>query len=672
MDTTRLRNIGIIAHIDAGKTTTTERMLYFSGKNHSIGEVDEGTATMDWMSQEQDRGITITSAATTFPWNDVTVNLIDTPGHIDFTAEVERSLRILDGAVAILCAVGGVEPQTETVWHQSNEYGIPRMVYINKMDRIGADFETVCSEVTEKLHCTPLPLQIPIGKEDSFEAVIDVVEQVELHWEKTAPHAIVKKDIRDSYADAANHAQTHLFETLSEYDDAIAELYLDNKEIKQEQLVLAIRKATLALKVVPVFVGASLKNIGVQPILDAVCNFLPAPTDRPTFAAIDKKENKTITKNADEYKELLALVFKIQHDREAGRICFIRVYSGSINAGSQIYLASNTKKERVTRILRMHANKPEQIRTLESGDIGALVGCKQAITGDTISLKPPRYFLEAMHFPEPVITSAIEAETYSKRKELMNVLGLLASEDPTLSWKDDTQSGQLIIAGMGELHLEVISKRIIDEYGISVRLGNPHVQLRETIKNTADGSFSDAISISGKLYPVSIELNVERNTTINLSVTHALENIPKEIVDACLETIYGYLQSGISLGYPGIYIAVHIKNLVFDPESYSLAAIQSALVQCLGSVCQKAGEQLLEPIMHVSIITPKDYLGEVTQSIARRGGTVTAIESHLIHEIIHAEAPLRIMFGYTTALRSVTQGRGSVSLVFSHFAPKTD
>ncbi len=672
MDSTRLRNIGIIAHIDAGKTTTTERMLFFSGINHTIGEVDTGTTTMDWMAQEQDRGITITSAATTIPWNSYTINLIDTPGHIDFTAEVERSLRVLDGAVTILCAVGGVEAQTETVWRQSNAYAIPRIVYVNKMDRIGADFDNVCTMMREKLNCNPLPLQIPIGSEDSFEAVIDLLDDVELHWKSSEPYEIERKPIRSEHIERAKNARIELLENLSEYNDELAILYLEGHEISNEFLIDAIRKATLDLQIIPVFVGASLRNIGVQPILDAVCRYLPSPHDKPEFSIVDPNTQKEKTLNAFENKELLALVFKIQYDREAGRICFVRIYSGTLSTGNQVCLASNKKKERVTRVFRIHANRQEQLRALSVGDIGAVVGCKSAMTGDTISLKPPSHVLESMQFPDPVITSSIETKTYSQRKDLESVLAVLASEDPTFSWKNDLQSGQLIILGMGELHLEVICKRIQDDFNISVRLGHPHVQLRETILHDAEGEFDETITLSGKEYPIALSIALKKNNAVGVQVNHSLEHLPEEVITASIETISGYLESGISFGYPGIQIEAIIKKMEIDKEQYSLAVIQSALVQCLEQVCKQAGEQLLEPIVNVNIVTPKEYLGEVTQSIIRRGGTIHSIESQAFSEQINAEAPLRIMFGYTTALRSATQGRGTASMHFSHFAPKPD
>jgi elongation factor G len=670
-----VRNIGIMAHIDAGKTTTSERILFFTGKSHRIGEVDDGNATLDWMEQEQNRGITITSAATTCFWKDAQINLIDTPGHVDFTAEVERSLRVLDGAVGVFCAVGGVEPQSETVWHQADRYQVPRIAYINKMDRIGADFFAVVAEMEEKFHCHPVPIQLPIGAENAFEGVIDLIGMQELHWDEAADGQTMQaKPIRAELQPLAAEWREKLMDAVTHSNDELTELVLEGLEIPADKIRAELRAQTIARKLVPILCGASLRNIGVQPVLDSVIHYLPAPEELPAIQAHHaKKEDTTIEVVRSANGNAAALVFKIFNDREAGPLCYIRVYSGTIKSGEAVYNVSKKKRERINRLLRMHANRSEQIDSLQAGDIGVVVGFKLAQTGDTIGNEGLPVLLERMHFPEPVINSAIEPKTLSERDKLKSVLDVLSKEDPTFFWKEDKDTGEIIIAGMGELHLDVLTTRITDEFKVSAKMGKPQVTYRECVSKTSVHTEHFSRVVGGKENSASITLTVEPNERGqgNLYVSKLRDDkIPEDFKDAIERGINACFGSGIALGYPCTDVKVTVEKIVWSEETSTEFAFEACANMAFDAACQAADPILLAPIMKIDCMCPRDFMGEVISSITMRGGLVNQVESRGAIEHIHAEAPLEAMFGYSTALRSMTQGRGSFAMEFSHFEKK--
>lgn len=666
-----IRNIGIMAHIDAGKTTSTERMLYYTGKSHRIGEVDDGSATMDWMEQEQNRGITITSAATTTFWRKHQINIIDTPGHVDFTAEVERSLRVLDGAVAIFCAVGGVEPQSETVWHQADVYGVPRIAYINKMDRIGADFFAVIEEIEHKLGTPAVPLALPIGRENDFEGTVDLVRMVELHWDDSDQGAIINSSpIRESLQDLAAKWHENLMDVLSHHSDELTELLLEEKEISKALIHRLIRELTLTRTMIPTLVGASLRNIGVQPVLDAVVDYLPAPDELPDVEGMHPKKEVPVSVERSVDKPAVGMVFKIQSDREAGNLSFVRMYSGTVKSGSAVFNHNQHKRERINRILRVHANRNEQTDRLEAGDIGVIVGFKLAQTGDTFGSEGFPIVLERMHFPEPVISVAIEPHTLSERDRLKDVLQLLTHEDPTFLWKEEEDTGELIISGMGELHLDVLVTRIINDYKMKAKVGNPQVSYRESIRGEATHREVFHKVLGGKENNAEIELRVyplgkgEANRFENLL---AADVLPKAFADAVERGLTAAFSSGIRLGYPTIGIGVELLRVRFDELTSTEFAFEAAGSLGFDNACQSADPVLLEPIMRIDIVCPKNFLGEVINGLTARGGIVHEVESRATSEHIHAQAPLKKMFGYSTSLRSVTQGRGTYAMEFSHF-----
>lgn len=669
-----LRNIGIMAHIDAGKTTTTERILYYTGKSHKIGEVDDGEATMDWMEQEQDRGITITSAATTCYWKDFQINIIDTPGHVDFTAEVERSLRVLDGAIAIFCAVGGVEPQSETVWHQADTYKVPRLAYINKMDRIGADFYAVLDEIKTKLGATPIPLQLPVGRESEFNGVIDLLTFQEMQWNQDDRGISMSfSPIREVYADAAREWRDKLIDHLSKVSDSITELYLEGKDIPIELMKKVIREETISRRMLPVFCGSSLRNIGVQPLLDAVIDYLPSPEEIPPIIGHHLKKEKDVEIHSDPQGFPLALVFKIQTEKEAGPLCYVRVYSGVLKNGTAVYNINKKKRERINRLVRMHANRSEPLESIPAGEIAAIVGFKLAQTGDTIGSEAFPILLERMHFPEPVISVFIEPKTLSERKKLLEVLQILEREDPTFFTRENQETGEIIISGMGELHLDVIVTRVIKDFRVEAKVGKPQVTYRESISKKVTHVEKFHRVLAGKDNSAEITLVVEpldRGSGNQFKSVLKKDKLPAELVEAVERGVTAAFSSGIMYGYPSYDIGVTLIDAVYNVSTSTEFAFEAAASMGFDNACRSADPVLLEPIMAVDVMCPKDFLGEVINHLTTRGGIIGSLDSRPAMEHIHAHAPMERMFGYSTALRSITQGRGTFAMEFSHFERK--
>lgn len=673
MSLDKMRNIGIMAHIDAGKTTTTERILYYTGKIHRIGEIDDGAATMDWMTQEQERGITIQSAATTTYWRDHQINIIDTPGHVDFTAEVERSLRVLDGAVAVLCAVGGVQPQTETVWKQADEYNVPRICFVNKMDRVGADFFGAMDDLREKFQANPVALQLPIGKESSFEGVIDLLKMKEYRFDPADEgETITESDIGAERQALADEWREKLLDEIASGNDELAELYLGGEEIPLEKLKAEIRRRTIAREIVPFFCGSARKNCAIQPLLDAIVDYLPCPTDVPPATATHAKKGNEISVPCDPKGVACGLVFKIQYDREAGSLCYVRMYSGKIKAGDQVYNVAKGKRERVNRILRMHANKTEAMDSIEAGDIAVFIGLKLAQTGDTIGSEGMPVYLENLHFPEPVISVAIEPDTISDRDKLMETLEILSKEDPTFTSKNDAETGQLIISGMGELHLDVLVTRMKDDFKVAARVGAPQVTYRESVTAACDHTENYERVIGGKEAKASLTLHIEPNTGKGNTYTCNVKknNIPGEIFDAIQNGITNSFGSGIKYGYPCTDIAVTVTDIIYDELCSTEFAFEACAVQAFDEACNKASPELLEPVMNVDILSPKEFVGDAMSQVTQRGGIIQSMESKPSTEVVHAQAPMAKMFGFSTSLRSVSQGRASFSMEFSHFQVK--
>ena len=674
MSLTKMRNIGIMAHIDAGKTTTTERILYYTGKSHKIGEVDNGNATMDWMEQEQDRGITITSAATTCFWKDYKINIIDTPGHVDFTAEVERALRVLDGGVAIFCAVGGVEPQSETVWHQAEKYHVPRIALINKMDRIGADFFSVVDEIKDKLGGNPLPLNIPIGSENNFEGVIDILSMKEVRWDQDSSGSVTtESEIHEERKGLADYWRENLLDQVSSFSDEITELYLSGEEVPDELIKETIRKATIDNQLLPVFTGATLRNIGVQPVLDAVLDYLPSPQDLKPATGHHVKKGDEIEVPCETSGNPLALVFKIQNDKDAGTYSFIRVYSGTIKNGTSMQNLNKGKKERINRLLRMHSNRSEAVDSLSAGDIGVIIGLKFSQTGDTLGSEKFPVILEKMDFPEPVISIAIEPKTISEGEKLKGVLEILSKEDPTFKMSENEDTGQMIISGMGELHLEVLITRMLKEFNVDANVGNPQVSYRESV--TAENTHVEKFHkiIAGNENNAEITLSVKpaaRGEGNSLNIEKIIKKLPKEITAAIERGLSGSFSAGIQFGYPVVDTIITVENAVYSEINSSEFAFEAAASMGFDSVCRSASPVLLEPVMTVDIMCPKEYVGDVISQLTIRGGIVESLESRPGSEHVRAHAPLSKMFGFTTPLRSATQGRGTFSMEFSHFAKK--
>ncbi len=677
MDDKRIRNIGIMAHIDAGKTTTTERILFYTGENHRIGEVDNGEATMDWMEQEQDRGITITSAATTCFWREMQINIIDTPGHVDFTAEVERSLRVLDGAVGVFCAVGGVEPQTETVWKQADTYSVPRIAFVNKMDRLGANFYRVIEEMKKKLGANPVPLFIPVGEESTFSGVIDIMKGVYLTFDSSDQGTTISENaIPESYQEKYEEAKENLIDALSSYSDEITELYFDGEEIPLDLMKSTIRKCTIDRTILPVFVGSSLKNIGVQTLLDGIVDYLPSPLDCPPVEIVNvKNSEKKESLKHDSNGPLEALIFKIQVDPHSGPLCFVRVYSGTLKKGVSVYNVTKGKKERINRLVRMHAMREEDLSELKSGDIGVIIGFKGAQTGDTIGQENHPFLLENMVFPTPVISVAIEPNTTSDMAKLQKALETLAMEDPTFTYKEDSETGQLVISGMGELHLDVLVTRITKEMKIEARVGNPQVSYRESIKKSVSGREEYDRIIANKENYASLTLSVspsEKKEGNRLIISAKTRDIPEEIIEAIKSGINGAFSSGIKYGYETTDITVNVEEIDYDPLRASTLAFSSCAALGFDRLASDADPVIMEPIMLVQASAPSEYIGDVISSLTQRNGIIISMENKESFDTVSAEVPLREMFGYTTVLRSSTQGRGSFSMEFGHYSEKPD
>ena len=676
MSLDKMRNIGIMAHIDAGKTTTTERILYYTGKIHKIGEIDDGQATMDWMAQEQERGITICSAATTTDWKGHQINIIDTPGHVDFTAEVERSLRVLDGAVAVICAVDGVQPQTETVWKQADEFSVPRICFMNKMDRIGADFFGSMADVQEKFGIEPLALQIPIGEGPDFEGVIDLLKMKELRWSSEDDgETITESDIEAARLDKAKEWREKLVETVAGVDDALMEIYLDGGDISVDQLKKAIRTATITRTLVPFVMGSARHNQGVQPLIDAIVDYLPCPTDIPAAKGtkIKKDELEPVDVPCDPSKMPLGLVFKIQYDREMGPLCYVRMYSGKIAAGTQIYNINKKKRERVNRILRMHADKSEATDSLQAGDIAVFIGLKLAQTGDTIGTEAFNVLLEQPKFPQPVISVSLEPESMSEKDKMNETLAILSREDPTFTSHEDAETGQLIISGMGELHLDVLVTRMRDDFGVKCQVGAPQVTYRESVSGSATATEVFSRNLAGKENTASITITVEareQGSGNSYEVTCKHNNVPDEIMEAMANGFNSALNSGIKYGYPCTDVAVKVTDMVYNELTSTIFAFEACAAMVFDKACTAANPEVLEPVMNVDISCPKEFVGPASSQLSQRGGNIMGQDSKTTGEIIHAQAPMANMFGFTTNLRSATQGRASFSMEFSHFQIK--
>ena len=671
------RNIGIMAHIDAGKTTTTERILYYTGVNYKIGETHEGTATMDWMEQEQERGITITSAATTCYWKGskdqfprTRINIIDTPGHVDFTVEVERSLRVLDGSVTVMCAKGGVEPQSETVWRQADHYHVPRMVYVNKMDMLGADFYHVLDMIHDRLKCNAVPIQLPIGKEESFKGIIDLVEMdADIYYDQLGKDMRVEP-IPADMMDLANEYREKLLDAVSMFDDEIMEMYLEGKDIPTDKIRAAIRKATVAVEMVPVTCGSSYRNKGVQKLLDAIVDYMPAPTDIPAIVGTNPKTDEEEDRHASDDEPFSALAFKIMTDPYVGRLSFFRVYSGTLNTGSSVLNATKGKRERVGRLLQMHANHREDLETVYSGDIAAVVGLKNTTTGDTLCDEKHPIVLESMEFPEPVIRVAIEPKTKAGQEKMAIALAKLAEEDPTFRTYTDEETGQTIIAGMGELHLEIIVDRLLREFKVEANVGAPQVAYKETIRKAVDQDTKYARQSGGKGQYGHVKIHVEPNESgkgyefINKVVGGA---ISKEYIPAIDAGIQGAMLSGTVAGYPVVDVKVTLYDGSYHEVDSSEMAFKIAGSMAFKEAMRKADPTLLEPIMKVSVIVPEEYMGDVIGDISARRGQIQGYEMRAGAQQIDAFVPLAEMFGYATDLRSRTQGRGQYTMEPSHY-----
>ena len=664
------RNIGIMAHIDAGKTTTTERILFYTGRTYKLGETHEGTATMDWMEQEQERGITITSAATTCFWRHCRINIIDTPGHVDFTVEVERSLRVLDGAVTVLCAKGGVEPQTETVWRQADKYNVPRMVYVNKMDIMGANFFNVLKMMHERLKCNAVPIQLPIGTEADFKGVIDLVKMKANVFYDELGKDVREEEIPADLADLAQEYREKLLEAVSDEDDAIMELYLSGEEIPEDQIRAAIRKATIGVRMIPVTCGTSYKNKGVQELLDAIVDYMPSPLDKKGIHGIDPHTDEETFRPADDSAPFAALAFKIATDPFVGKLCFFRVYSGTVAKGTTVLNSTKKTRERLGRILQMHANHREDLDMVYSGDIAAAVGVKNTTTGDTLCDEKHPIVLESMQFPEPVIRVAIEPKTKAGQEKMGIALMKLAEEDPTFKTYTDQETGQTIIAGMGELHLEIIVDRLLREFKVEANIGAPQVAYKETIKGKADVETKYARQSGGKGQYGHVKIRVEPNESgkgyefINEIVGGA---IPKEYIPAVDQGIQGAMTAGVLAGFPVVDVKVTLYDGSYHEVDSSELAFKIAGSMAFKEACRKAQPVILEPIMKVSVIVPEEYTGDVIGDLSSRRGSILGMEPRNGSTQIDAYVPLSQMFGYATDLRSRTQGRGQYSMEPSHY-----
>ncbi|DAB33383.1 MAG TPA: elongation factor G [Sulfurospirillum sp. UBA12182] len=667
----KVRNIGIAAHIDAGKTTTTERILFYTGMSHKIGEVHDGAATMDWMEQEKERGITITSAATTCEWKGHQINIIDTPGHVDFTIEVERSMRVLDGAVAVFCAVGGVQPQSETVWRQANKYRVPRMVYVNKMDRTGADFYQVENQIKTRLKANPVPIQIPIGAEENFKGVIDLVQMKALVWEDEAAMGS-KYEVVDIPADLEEKAQEYrekMIEAVAETDDALMEKYLGGEELSEEEIKKGIKAGCLAMTFIPMICGTSFKNKGVQPMLDAVVDYMPAPTEVAAIKGEYEDGTECVVDSTDK-GEFAALAFKIMTDPFVGQLAFIRVYRGILESGTYAYNTTKGKKERVGRLLKMHSNKREEIKALYAGEIGAVVGLKDTLTGDTLAGEKDRVILEKMEFPDPVISVAVEPKTKADQEKMGVALQKLAQEDPSFRVESDEESGQTIISGMGELHLEIIVDRMLREFKVEAEVGQPQVAYRETIRQSVNQEYKYAKQSGGRGQYGHVYLRLEpMEAGSGFEFVNEIKggSIPREYIPAvekgCIEAMAG----GVLAGYPVEDVKVTVYDGSYHEVDSSEMAFKLAASMGFKEGARKAGAVILEPMMKVEVETPEEFMGDVIGDLNRRRGQINSMDERSGNKIVNAFCPLSEMFGYSTDLRSQTQGRASYSMEFDHY-----
>jgi elongation factor G len=667
----KTRNIGIMAHIDAGKTTTTERILYYTGVTYKMGEVHDGTAVMDWMPQEQERGITITSAATTCFWKDCRINIIDTPGHVDFTIEVERSLRVLDGAVAVFDAVAGVEPQSETVWRQADKYKVPRIALINKMDRMGADFVMSVNAMIERLGAVPVPVQMPFGKESAFRGPIDLIHMKAYVYEDEVLGAnFVETGIPQELLPQALEYREKMIETLADFDDTIMNKYLSGEEIEPEVIIDALRKGTLELRITPVLCGSAFKNKGVQQILDAIVNYLPCPLDIPPIRGIEPETGKEVVRKASESEPFSALAFKIMTDPFVGQLTFLRVYSGVLSAGSYVYNSTKDVKERVGRLVQMHSNKREEVSEINAGDIVAVVGLKNTLTGDTLCHEDHTVILEAMEFPEPVISVAIEPKTKADQEKLSISLIKLAQEDPSFKVSYNEETGQTIISGMGELHLEIIVDRLLREFKVSANVGKPQVAYRETVRQTAkeEGKYVRQSGGRGQYGHVYLEVQpIEQGKNFEFVNKIVGGSIPKEYISAVEKGVKEALEDGVLAGYPVVDVGVTLFDGSYHEVDSSEMAFKIAASMAVKSAIKKARPVLLEPVMSIEVVTPETYMGDVIGDLNSRRGKVQTMTQRANVQVISAQVPLSSMFGYATDLRSKTQGRATYTMQFSHY-----
>ena len=672
----RIRNIGIMAHIDAGKTTTTERILYYTGRNYKIGEVHEGAATMDWMVQEQERGITITSAATTCHWNDHTINIIDTPGHVDFTVEVERSLRVLDGAVAVFDAVAGVEPQTETVWRQANKYGVPRICFVNKMDRVGASFERCVEMIRDRLDCVPAVVQLPIGAESEFIGVVDLLEMNALVWEEGMGEAWQSTPIPDAMVQAADDARHQLIDVLSTFDDAVMERYLADEEVTVQDLRRALRAGTLLSACIPILCGSAFKNKAVQPMLDAVVEYLPSPLDLPATVGTTPGRDDVVERKASDDEPFSALAFKIMTDPYVGKLTYLRVYSGTLPKGATVSNTTKDRKERLGRLLQMHANNREDLDVIRTGDIVAAVGLKQTTTGDTLSDPGHPIVLEALTFPEPVIHVAVEPKTKADQEKLSKALFALSEEDPTFRVRTDEETGQTVISGMGELHLEVLVDRMLREFSVDANVGKPQVAYRETIRKRAEKVEERYVrQTGGRGQYGHVVITVEPlGSGGGYEFVDKISGgaIPKEYIPAVDAGIQEALTSGVLAGYPSVDLRVTLTDGSYHEVDSSEMAFKIAGSMAVKKACRAASPVLLEPVMAVEVVTPDDYMGDVIGDLSSRRGRVEGMDQRGSAQVIKVLVPLADMFGYATDLRSRTQGRATYTMQFDSYAEVPD
>jgi elongation factor G len=673
-DLSKLRNIGIMAHIDAGKTTTTERILFYTGRTHKMGEVHEGAAVMDWMEQEQERGITITSAATASEWQGHRINIIDTPGHVDFTVEVERSLRVLDGAIALFDSVAGVEPQSETVWRQADKYRVPRIAYINKMDRIGANFDGAVKTMKDRLGAHPLPIQLPIGEESGFTGVVDLVTERALVWKDELGTEWEEQEIPAELAEEAHEARTHLIEACADYDDELLEAYLAEEAISPERIKKALRQATLDIKVTPVLCGSSFKNKGVQPLLDAVIDYLPSPLDVPPVTGIEPTkddEGRIAERPADDQAPFAALAFKVMADPYVGKLTYFRVYSGTLAAGAKVLNSSTGRTERIGRILEMHANHREEREDIQAGDIVAGVGLKQTSTGDTLSDPAAPIKLETIEFPEPVIAVSIEPKTKADQEKLGTALARLAEEDPTFQVRSDEETGQTLISGMGELHLEVIVDRMLREFKVDANVGRPQVAYRETVRQPVskiEGRFVRQTGGRGQYGHAVINLEPAPGEGFDFVNKIKGGSIPSEFIPAVEQGVEEALESGVKAGYPMVDVRVTLIDGSYHDVDSSEMAFKVAGSMALREAARRAKPVLLEPIMAVEVVTPEEFMGDVIGDLNRRRGRIEGMEPRGNTQVVWAYVPLAQMFGYATDLRSQTQGRATYTMQFDRYA----